>query len=140
MVQQFAARSKLFFAAREVVVHFEDFWANLSENFLWCQPTRTGYRGSFPPGGQVSELNDDQSLPPLLPGLGGSQRLARFDHACKSLQCSGVGQIQMFQYFGGTPLSRWVLAQLFWGQSGDCRGDLLLQSLEMRVHECHLPF
>ena len=126
MVQQFAARSKLFFAAREVVVHFKDFWANLSENFLWGQPTRTGYRRGFPSGGQVSELNDDQSLPSLLPGLGGSQRLARFDHAFRSFQCSGIGQIQMFQYFRGTPLSGRMLAQLFGGQSGDRCGDLLL--------------
>jgi hypothetical protein len=33
-----------------------------------------------------------------------------------------------------------VLVQLLGGQSGDRCGDLLLQPLEMRVHECHLPF
>lgn len=59
MVQEFAARPKLFLAAREVGIHFGDFLANLSENLLWRQSSRTGYCGGFPSGGHVSELNDD---------------------------------------------------------------------------------
>jgi hypothetical protein len=34
MVQQFAVRPKRFFAAREVVIHFGDFRANLGQNSL----------------------------------------------------------------------------------------------------------
>ena len=46
----------------------------------------------------------------------------------------------MLEDFGGAPLSRDMAAELFGGQTGYGRRDLLLQSLKARVHEGLLTF
>ena len=41
MVEQLAARPKLFFATCDVVIHFGDFQTDLGQNLLWRQSPRT---------------------------------------------------------------------------------------------------
>jgi hypothetical protein len=140
MVQHLAARAKVLFTAGNGVVHFGDFCPNLGQHLFWRQSARTRDGRGFPARGQISEGDDDQCAAALRPGLCCDQRLAGCGHALKSLHRSGVGQIQVLQNLGGAPLSRRMPAQLLGRQSDDGRCDLLLQSLETRVHKGLLTF
>ncbi|SRR5579864_3138647 len=140
VVQEFAGRSQLLFAERDDVIHFGDFRANLGQNFLPRQAARTCYGRSFPARWKISQPYDDESAAPLLQGWFRRQWLAGAEYALKSFHRSGIGQVQMFQYFCGAPLSRWLLGQLLGGKSGNRGGNFPLQYLKVRVHDGYLPF
>ena len=140
MAQKYSARAQLLFAARNTVVHFGNFRSNLGQYLLWRQSAWTRDGRGFSAGGQISQTHDDQLTAALRPGLSCNQRLTRRGYAFKSFHGSSIGQIQMLEDFGCTPLSGRMPAQLLEGQSGDGSGDLLLQSPESRVHERLLTF
>ena len=141
MIQKFAARPKLFFTARNHVVHFGNLGPNPGQHCFRRQSARTRHRRGFPAGRKISQPHHHQCPPALLPGwLRGGRWLPSSGHALQSLDGSSVGQVQMLQHFAGAPLSLRVRAELFGRESCDRRRNLTLQSLETRVHAGYLPF
>lgn len=141
MIQQSSARTKLLLASHDDLIHLRNLGPDLGQHLPRRQPSRTNHFRRFSTRGQMAKLHNDQGAAALRPVLTlRGQRLASLDHALKSLDRSGVGQIQVLQNLRGTPFCRRMRGHLFRRHAADRRSDFLLQFLKARVHAGYLPF
>ena len=90
--------------------------------------------GRFPSLGKISELGDRGRGHSLFESGNSRQRLARFQAALKSLLGSGVGQVEMLEYFCRAPLPFRMARQFIAGHAAGGGSDGLLQTFQIRIH------
>src|SRR5215467_8393344 len=139
MIEHLLILTKLALAPADDFVHLCDLQADLREQLFYRRPSRPGISRRFPAAGHIPEIYDGPRLRPILPRRLACQRLPGFQHAPKSLHCSGVREIQMLQYFCDAPLP-WRMAKHFLSvqPAHHCR-NFASQLLQMTVHECYSP-
>ena len=88
----------------------------------------------------ISEASDNQSREPLFEGWRGRNRLPGIQAALESLNGSGVGEIEMLENFGGTPLPFRMTTEVVRLHAGNRGGDDILESLQVEIHRKSFRF
>ena len=133
MFHHLCMRSKLRCAGVHNSVHFTDFRDNLGQHLLRSGASGTRHCGRLNSIREISKLDDNHRSYSLLQGrtLAGASRC---EHSGKSLGCSGIRQVQMFENLDRRPLPCRVPPQFLRSEGNGEQLDLVMQSLEMRVH------
>jgi hypothetical protein len=140
VIQQFPACPKFFFATRNARIHLHNFHRDSVSHLLRRQSSRDCYRRRRSPGWHIPEADHDQRPSALRPALLRRRRRGCLHGAIKALHRSCISQVQVFQNFARTPLSRRMPAQLRVRQPCNRCLNFFLQSLQKRVHAGYLPF
>src|SRR5579863_5266357 len=112
VVEQLYIRAVFFLATTDRGVHVRDLLRNLRDNLFARQPARPRGGRCFSSTGHVPEPHDQKKTGPLFP-------VGRFDHRTFSRQQTveafdgpGVGQVEVLEHLGSTPLSRRMTVHL----------------------------
>jgi len=98
MFQHLGMGPKFRRTAGENGIHFGDLQPDLRQYLFRRQVSWAGDWRSLHPIGEISEIEHHQRRCALFPGLALAEN-AGFEHSRESFGCSGIGEVQMLEYF-----------------------------------------
>ena len=134
MVEHSGSKAMTGFALGEQLAHGDYAGIDLGQHRIWRQALRSGALGRLAAFWKVTKFYSHSDFRALLYGDRTGQWFSFLQAAFQTLHRSGVGEIKMFEHFGGAPRSGWMACEFLTADAASGGVDRLPETFQIRIH------